>query len=76
MFRPPPTGVIKLDLGHAGLDEARADCVYPNVSARELASTGLGDRVHAGVDHRSEPSKQQDKCEYVRSFACAVCQMG
>jgi len=73
MFRPPPTGVIKLDLGHAGLDEAWTECIHPNVSARELARTGLSDRVHARMRLPLESSKQRGKREYARSFACTVC---
>ena len=76
MFGPPPTGVIELGLGHAGLDEAGAECVYPNVSARELARAGLGDRVHAGMNPLSRSSEQYDKREYARSFASAVCKIG
>ena len=53
---PPPAGVIKLGLRHAGLDNAWTERVHPNVSARELASTGLGDRVYPGTNPLSEPS--------------------
>ena len=54
MFGPPPTSVIKLNLRHAGLDDARAERVHPNVGTCELARAGLGNRIHAGMNRLLE----------------------
>lgn len=61
VFGPSSARVIKLHLRHAGLDDAWTERVHPNVGARELAGTGLGDRVHAGIGPLSEFNERRRK---------------
>lgn len=73
MFGPSSARVIKLHLRHAGLDDAWTERVHSNVGARELAGTGLGDRVHAGIGPPSGFSEWRRKRIDARSFTCTVC---
>jgi len=43
------TSKIKHVLGHVGLDQAGADCVYANVSLLKLICACLRDRVHTVI---------------------------